>query len=251
MAFWRKPSKRKGARKRAPGATGAGGWIVRLLRAALVGATALAFASVGAVAVYGVVPPPATPLMLIRGLEEDAWPRQRQWVPLARISRHLQRAVLANEDNRFCTHGGFDWVELGKVYRAWRAGDETRGASTITNQLAKNLFLWPGRSMIRKGAEAWFTVLLEALWSKDRILETYLNVVEFGDGIYGAEAASRHYFKRPAAELTQLQAALLTAALPNPRVRGDEINSAGMRSRAGIVLQRFHFIALGDKGVCP
>lgn len=224
--------------------------ILRALAAAGAALVALVAASVLSVAAYGVIRPPATPLMWQRGLADGAWPEGRHWVPLGRISRHLQRAVIGSEDQRFCSHAGFDWIELRRVWRQWRAGAETRGASTLTNQLAKNLFLWPGRSLIRKGFEAGFTVLIEALWSKDRILEVYLNVVEMGDGIYGAGAAARLHFRRRAADLAPQQAALIAAALPNPRVRGDALDAPFMRQRAAIVLQRMSETALGDRRVC-
>lgn len=224
--------------------------LVRAFFALFAAGMALALASVLSVAVYGIVPPPATPLMYLRGVNEDAWPEAREWVPLARIARHLQRAVIASEDQRFCGHSGFDWVELRRVWGEWRAGDASRGASTITNQLAKNLFLWDGRSFIRKGLEAGFTVLIEALWSKERILEVYLNVAEMGDGIYGAGAAARLHFDKRAAELTPQQAALIAAALPNPRVRGDALNAPYMRQRAAVVVQRMQKTPLGESRVC-
>jgi monofunctional biosynthetic peptidoglycan transglycosylase len=172
-------------------------------------------------------------------------------VPLSRISRHLQRAVIASEDQRFCAHAGFDWVELRRAYEEWRAGDGSRGASTITNQVAKNLFLWPGRSVIRKGLEAGFTVLIEALWSKDRILEVYLNVIEMGDGVYGAEAAARIHFKRSAAELSSTQSALIAGVLPSPRIRADAITAPYMRARAALIQQRMAQTPLGERRLCP
>ncbi|MCW5773098.1 MAG: monofunctional biosynthetic peptidoglycan transglycosylase [Rhodospirillaceae bacterium] len=242
MAAKRRARARPQTRARSP--------LGRAVAAAAVAVLALAAASVLSVAAYGIVRPPATPLMWQRGLVDGVWPEGRQWVPLGRISRHLERAVIASEDQRFCTHAGFDWIELRRVWRQWRAGAETRGASTITNQLAKNLFLWPGRSLLRKGLEAGFTVLIEALWSKDRILEVYLNVVELGDGIYGAGAAARLHFRRRAADLLPQQAALLAAALPNPRVRGDALNAPFMRQRAAIVLQRMGETPLGERRVC-
>jgi monofunctional biosynthetic peptidoglycan transglycosylase len=226
-------------------------WLGRTIGAAFAAGAALAIACVLSVAAYGVVPPPATPLMWLRGLEEGAWPEARRWVPLARVSRHLQHAVIASEDARFCAHSGFDWVELRRVWREYQAGDGDRGASTITNQLAKNLFLWPGRSLVRKAAEAGFTVLIEALWSKDRILEVYLNIAEMGDGIYGAGAAARRHFKRRAADLSPLQGALIAAALPNPRARGDALGAPSMRQRAAAVLQRMNGTPMGADRVCP
>jgi monofunctional biosynthetic peptidoglycan transglycosylase len=226
-------------------------WPGRIAGAALAGGIALAAACVVSVAAYGFITPPATPLMWLRGLEEGAWPEGRRFVPLARISRHLQRAVLAAEDQRFCTHAGFDWVELRRVYGEWKAGEDPRGASTLTNQVAKNLFLWPGRSVIRKGLEAGFTVLIEALWSKDRILEVYLNIAEMGDGTYGAEAAARIHFKRRAAELTPLQGALIAGVLPSPRIRADALDAPYMRARAMRIQQRMAQTPMGERRVCP
>jgi monofunctional biosynthetic peptidoglycan transglycosylase len=226
-------------------------WLGRIAGAVLASGIALAAACVISVAAYGVVTPPATPLMWLRGIEEGAWPEGRRFVPLARISRNLQRAVLASEDQRFCTHAGFDWVEFNRVYREWKAGGDPRGASTLTNQVAKNLFLWPDRSVVRKGLEAGFTVLIEALWSKDRILEVYLNIAEMGDGIYGAEAAARTHFKRRAADLTPLQGALIAGVLPSPRIRADAIDAPYMRARAMRIQQRMAQVQVGERRVCP
>jgi monofunctional biosynthetic peptidoglycan transglycosylase len=167
------------------------------------------------VVAYRFVPPPITMLQAIRSLGGAAL--DKHWVPLDRISPALPRAVIASEDEKFCTHHGFDWVAMNNAYRAWRAGREPKGASTITMQVAKNLFLWPGRSVVRKGFEAYLTVLLEFFWDKHRVMEVYLNVIEWGDGIYGADAAAHHYFNKPSSALTAQEAALLAAVLPNPR----------------------------------
>jgi monofunctional glycosyltransferase len=234
------------ARKRAPRS-----WLGRIFAAAVASGVALAAACVLSVMAYGIVPPPATPLMWLRGIDEDAWPEARRWASLARISRHLQRAVIASEDARFCTHAGFDWIELRRAYQEWRAGDGSRGASTITNQVAKNLFLWQGRSVIRKGLEAGFSVLIEALWSKDRILEVYLNIIEMGDGIYGAEAAARLHFKRRAADLSPLQGALIAGVLPSPRIRADALDAPYMRARAALIQKRMAETPLGERRLCP
>lgn len=155
--------------------------------------------------------PPVSSLMLLRGGE-----REQVWQPLTAIAPALALAVVAAEDQKFPHHDGFDLEAMLQAYREWRAGEELRGASTISQQVSKNLYLWPGRSLLRKGLEAWFTVLIEMMWPKQRILEIYLNIVEFGDGVYGAEAASQRYFKHSAARLTTEQAALLAAVLPNP-----------------------------------
>jgi monofunctional glycosyltransferase len=171
--------------------------------------------SVFEVVLYRFVPPPATPLMLIRLVE--GYRIDKDWTPLSRISPHLVRAVMAGEDARFCLHHGFDWSAIDEDWRRYESGrGKLRGASTISMQTAKNVFLWPGRDWIRKGLEAYLTVLIEFLWGKRRIMEMYLNVVEFGPGIYGAEAASRAYFHKPAAALSEAEAARLAAILPDP-----------------------------------
>ena len=140
-------------------------------------------------------------------------------VPIERMSRHLPHAVLTSEDNHFCTHHGIDWDAVETAIDEAEDGAPLRGASTITMQTAKNLFLWPDRAFLRKAIEAPLALLIDAVWSKRRIMEVYLNIVEWGPGIYGAEAAARHHFGRPAADLTPRQAAQLAAALPAPLIR--------------------------------
>ena len=142
---------------------------------------------------------------------------RHDWVPFNRISENLSLAVVCSEDQNFLSHHGFDWGAIEKAMEQNDAGRRLRGGSTISQQTAKNVFLWPGRSYVRKGFEAWFTVLIELFWSKERILEVYLNSIEMGKGIYGAEAAAQHWFRKPAARLTPDEAAALTAILPNPR----------------------------------
>jgi monofunctional biosynthetic peptidoglycan transglycosylase len=165
--------------------------------------------------VFRFVPVPLTPLMVIRLAEGQEL--HKDWVPLARIAPGPRHAVVAAEDNRFCEHGGFDWAALGQVLDELRAGERPRGASTISMQTAKNLFLWPDRNLLRKGLEIWLTPQVELLWDKRRIIEVYLNIVEMGPGIYGAEAAARHHFGKSAADLSAAEAARLAAVLPNPR----------------------------------
>jgi monofunctional glycosyltransferase len=143
---------------------------------------------------------------------------QYRWVDLEHISPNAALAVVAEEDQEFPFHAGFDLRSIREAVRASERGKRLRGASTISQQVAKNLFLWPGRSFVRKGLEAWFTVLLETCWPKERILEVYLNVAEFGPGVYGVEAAARRFFHEPAARLSADEAALLAAVLPNPRL---------------------------------
>jgi monofunctional biosynthetic peptidoglycan transglycosylase len=139
-----------------------------------------------------------------------------RWTAYEEISPHAALAVIAGEDQRFPDHHGFDFVEIQDALEDREEGKPLRGASTISQQVAKNLFLWSGRSFVRKGLEVWFTVLLELLWSKERILEVYLNIAEFGDHTFGVEAASRRFFNKPAALLTAGEAARLAAVLPNP-----------------------------------
>lgn len=166
--------------------------------------------------VYRVLPVPTTMLMLGEGVFAGQ-SVSRNWVPLEQISPHLIRSVIASEDAEFCRHWGFDFKGMQDAWKDAERGERLRGASTISQQTAKNVFLWPGRSWVRKGLEAWFTVLIEALWPKRRIMEVYLNVIEWGPGVFGADAAARKWFGKPAARLTRLEAARLAAILPNPR----------------------------------
>jgi monofunctional biosynthetic peptidoglycan transglycosylase len=170
------------------------------------------------------VPPPTTAFMSSARIEafiagDRTYKQRYQWVDYDRISRYAPLAVIAAEDQRFPEHWGFDLKAIDESIRAHRTGrgKRLRGASTISQQVAKNLFLWKRKSFVRKGLEAYFTVLLEALWPKQRIIEVYLNVAEFGRGVYGVEAASRYFFRQPAKRLNAAQSALLAAVLPNPR----------------------------------
>ena len=185
---------------------------------------------------YRFLPPPVTPLMLIRLAEGEGL--EKHWRPLEEIAPALAEAVVAAEDNRFCAHWGVDWPALQGEVEAWLAGEPARGASTITMQTAKNLFLWPDRSLVRKALEAPLTLQLELLWPKRRIVEVYLNVVEFGPGIYGAEAAAQIYFGKPAAGLSRREAALLAAVLPHPRSSSPARPSAYLEDRARTIRGR-------------
>jgi monofunctional biosynthetic peptidoglycan transglycosylase len=168
-----------------------------------------------AVLIYKVVPPPITILMIEREIQGRGL--DHRWVPLDRISPAMVRAVIASEDARFCAHHGFDFAAIDKaIVHNQERPDKVRGGSTISQQTAKNVFLWPGRSYVRKGVEAWLTVLIEAMWGKRRIMEVYLNTVEMGPGVYGVEAASRRYFHEDADRLTPAQASRLAAILPSP-----------------------------------
>ena len=164
--------------------------------------------------IYRVVPPPITPLMVIRIVEGRGL--ERDWTPLEEISPHLRRAVVAAEDNLFCEHSGFDWDSLEAAVRSYAAGKRAGGGSTLSMQTAKNLFLWPRRSVVRKALEVPLTGALELLWPKHRILEVYLNIAEWGPGIYGAEAAARANYGVGARDLSLRQASRLAAILPSP-----------------------------------
>ncbi len=200
-------------------------------------------------AVFRFVPIPGTPLMVLRAIDGEDW--RREWRSIDTMSPHLLRAVIASEDARFCQHGGFDLNQIEAAVADYAEGGRLRGASTISMQTAKNLFLWPGRSFLRKGLEAWLTLLVEATWSKRRIMEAYLNVVEFGPGIYGAEAAAQAHFGRSAAQLTSRQAALLAAVLPNPRLYSAARPSTYIRRRAAIIGARAQAVPLAKGGICP
>ncbi|HHV39923.1 MAG TPA: monofunctional biosynthetic peptidoglycan transglycosylase, partial [Bacteroidales bacterium] len=181
---------------------------------------ALFLLSLLVIVLYRYVPIRYTPLMAIRKVEykrkKENVVRHHHWVPLEHVSAHLIHAVVASEDQRFFEHKGFDMEEIRKARRENITRRLPRGASTITQQTAKNVFLWPGRSWVRKGLEAYFAFLMERFWSKERIMEVYLNSIEMGKGIYGAEAVARQHFHRRASQLTKAQAALIAATLPNP-----------------------------------
>jgi monofunctional biosynthetic peptidoglycan transglycosylase len=177
--------------------------------------------SVVSVIIFKWVPIPFTPLMVTRIVEfkldgGDAI-YSHDWVPLEEISPNLQKAVIASEDGNFLKHSGFDFKAMQKAYKSNKKGKKLKGGSTISQQTAKNVFLWQGRSYLRKGLEAYFTVLIELIWGKERIMEVYLNSIEMGNGVYGAQAAARHWYSTTAQDLTAKEAAGIAAILPNPR----------------------------------
>jgi monofunctional biosynthetic peptidoglycan transglycosylase len=177
--------------------------------------------SIGITIFYRFIPVPYTPLMFWRStasiFTEDKFVGiDKKWVPLEKISKSMQLSVIKAEDYKFYQHNGFDFQAIEKAIQYNKTHTKKKGASTISQQTAKNVFLWPSRSWLRKGLEAYFTVLIEILWPKERILECYLNVIELGKGIYGVEAAAQRFFKKPAAKLNSSQAALMAAVLPNP-----------------------------------
>lgn len=196
--------------------------VKRVVRFGVIVALGFFLASILSVAILRFVPVWLTPLMVIRSVEQLFDPEKEvmlknSWVPLENISAHVPLAVIAAEDQKFMTHGGFDWESIQQARKDIDSGKRFRGGSTISNQTAKNVFLWQGRNLLRKGMEAYFTYLIEWIWGKKRIMEIYLNVIEMGEGIYGIEAAAQHFYKKPAKELSRQQAAYIAATLPNPR----------------------------------
>ena len=177
--------------------------------------------SILSVIIFKWVPIPFTPLMVTRiiefKLEGDEAIYSHKWVPLEDISPNLQKAVIASEDGNFLKHNGFDFEAMQKAFKNNNKGKRLKGGSTISQQTAKNIFLWQGRSYIRKGLEAYFTVLIELIWGKERIMEVYLNSIEMGNGVYGAQEAARHWYSKTATNLTSREAAGIAAILPNPR----------------------------------
>jgi monofunctional biosynthetic peptidoglycan transglycosylase len=209
MAMRRISSRARGLRS-LPGKRWASRFILWLVALTLVSTFLLRF-----------VPPPLTPLMVIRGIQGmtngSGFVIRKRWQPLKNISPAMVQAVIAAEDQKFLRHSGFDLQAISKAYAGNRAGKKQKGASTISQQTAKNVFLWPASSYFRKAIEVYFTLLLELLWDKERIIEVYLNVAEFGPGIYGVESAARIYYGKSARQLTAREAAMLAAVLPAPR----------------------------------
>lgn len=219
------------------------GTIVLVLAAAML--TALAAIPI---VTFRHVDPPGSMLMLTQGLSGQAI--DQRWVPLERISPNLVRAVIASEDNGFCRHAGID---LKEIEAAWEKAemwgeDAARGGSTITMQVAKNMFLWNSRSYLRKAIEIPLALGIEQAWPKERILEVYLNFAEWGPGIFGAEAAAQRHFRKPASRLTEREAALLAATLPNPILRNPGRPSPGVSRIAGVVERRARLV--GTRAAC-
>lgn len=210
--------------------------------------------SIGLVILYRFVPVPVTPLMVIR-IAEQAFDSKKEmrlykdWVSIEKMSRHAPQAVVAAEDQKFMDHRGFDFEAMEKAWENNKKGKRIKGASTITQQTVKNVFLWPSRSYVRKGLEAYFTVLVELLWSKERILEVYLNVIEMGEGVYGIEAAAQTYFNKSASKLSQSQAALIAAVLPNPRRWSPARPTGYIRGRQAWIMRQMNNLAPLGVGV--
>lgn len=204
--------------------------------------------SIGSVILYRFVPVYFTPLMGIRMVQQIAdgeRPKvKHKWVSGKKISDNMKRTVLASEDQRFFTHNGFDRVEIQKALKENKTRKRPRGASTISQQTAKNVFLWPRSSWLRKGMEAYFTVLIEFFWPKEHILTVYLNSVEMGDGIYGVEAVAQEHFNITAAEITASQSALVAATLPNPLRFSSKKPSSYIKQRQAHILRQMRTIKL-------
>ena len=213
-------------------------WLCRWVLGLFFGSTIMA------VIVLRFVPVYVTPLMVIRLFQNDELKLSHTWVPLGEMSPQMPLAAMGGEDARFREHRGFDFEAIEKAVEHNRQHPErTRhGASTISQQTAKNVFLWPGRSWVRKGLEAYFTVLIELFWSKDRIMEVYLNSIETGTGIYGVEAVAREHFGCPAKKLTAAQCALIAATLPNPRRFSSKQPSSYVQRRQKQILREMKYL---------
>ncbi|MDK9686735.1 monofunctional biosynthetic peptidoglycan transglycosylase [Halomonas sp. LC1] len=206
------------------------------------GALGFVVLSVALVLLFRFVPPPGSMVMVERKVQSwinsEPIDIQRQWRGWEQLSSNAKLAVISAEDQRFPQHRGFDFVEMRRAWEASRDGGRLRGASTLSQQTAKNVFLWSGRSWIRKGLEAWFTLLIETLWGKQRILEVYLNVAEWDTGVFGLEAAASHYFGASGSALTERQASLLAAILPSPRTRSASRPDAQVERRSQWIRQQ-------------
>jgi len=204
--------------------------------------------SVFSVVLFRFVPVPFTPLMITRAFEQKGNDKEmhssHDWVPIEEISPNLQKAVIASEDDGFLTHHGFDFDAMYKAFKNNNKGKRLKGGSTISQQTAKNVFLWQGRSYLRKGLEAYFTVLIELLWSKERIMEVYLNSIEMGDGVYGAQAAAQHWYHKDAANLTKYEAAGIAAILPNPFKFKPVNSSRYTQRRKGRIVKLMRYVKL-------
>ena len=216
---------------------------LRWIKFLLVGFFALSILSA---IIFRFVPIPVTPLMLIRSIEqatdaEKEFKMKKDWVSLEEISKFGQLAVVCAEDQKYLDHFGFDLESIKKVIDNKNNNKRIRGASTISQQTAKNVFLWPGRSWIRKGLEVYFTLLIETFWSKKRILEVYLNIAEMGEGIYGIQAASQEYFKKDAKNLNKSEAALIASILPNPRKYSARSPSSYTRGRQRWIMRQMSY----------
>ena len=204
--------------------------------------------SVFFVILFKFVPVPFTPLMGIRALEQKEAGKEmtcsHDWVSLDEMAPNLQKAVIASEDATFLSHNGFDFGAMQKAFKNNSKGKRLKGGSTISQQTAKNVFLWQGRSYLRKGLEAYFTVLIEIFWGKERIMEVYLNSIEMGDGVYGVEAASQHWYGKSAKSVSKREAAGIAAILPNPRKFKASHSSSYTERRKGRIMKHMNYVKL-------
>ena len=228
---------------------GPGRLLGRLVRWAMLGVLVfLILGPIAMVGLYRVVPPPITWLMVQRAFEGRGF--DRRWVSLSQVSPQLVRAVIASEDSGFCQHHGFDFAAIERALHHNAVSERIRGGSTISQQTAKNVFLWPHRDWARKGLETWFTVLIETLWGKQRIMEVYLNSIEWGPGVYGAEAAAQDAFGVSAAHLSPSQAARLAAIIPKPLTWRAAVPGPYVRRRSGTIVARAGVVRRDDLDSC-
>jgi monofunctional glycosyltransferase len=206
--------------------------------------------SILSVIVFKWLPVPMTPLMITRAVENKFDGKEmicsHDWEPLDNISINMQKAVIASEDGNFLTHHGFDFDAIQKAMKDNEKGKKLKGGSTISQQTAKNVFLWQGRSYVRKGLEAYFTVLIELIWGKERIMEVYLNSIEMGDGVYGAEAAAKYWYRKNAADLSKKEAAGIAAILPNPRKFTATNSSSYINRKKGRIVKLMNYVGKLD-----
>ena len=244
MSVLAAPPRRRPRKKKKP----RGSRLIAALRAVAIGAGAIVTGSVLWAGIYAVAAPPGTLLMLQRKLSGDVI--VHPWTPLNEISPHLVAAVIAAEDTRFCLHNGLDFEAIDKALTEAENGRRLRGASTISQQTAKNAFFWNGGGWVRKGGEAWMTVLIETFWSKRRIMEVYLNIAEWGDGRFGAEAAAQMRFGKSAKDLNAYEAALLASVLPNPHKWRVDPPGPYVRGRAETVRTRMNHVRRDGLDAC-
>jgi monofunctional glycosyltransferase len=211
--------------------------------------------SISGVIIHSKINPPFTLLMFSRVIEQMSNDKdiklKHEWISIDHISPSLVQAVVTSEDNHFMEHYGVDWKAIQKAIRHNQNHSRIKGGSTISQQTAKNVYLWQGRTYIRKGVELYYTLLMETFWSKKRIMEMYLNMIEMGDGIYGAQMAAKTYFKKPAQNLTKGEAALIAGALPNPRKRNPAHPSRYLSGRQIIILRNMNKIGPVDLTTRP
>lgn len=202
--------------------------------------------SILSVVIFKWVPVPFTPLMITRAIDQkmagEEMTSSHDWVPIEEISVNMQKAVIASEDGNFMTHNGFDFDAIKKAMENNEKGKKLKGGSTISQQTAKNVFLWQGRSYLRKGLEAYFTVLIELIWGKERIMEVYLNSIEMGNGVYGVQAAANHWYGKTAADLSKREAAGIAAILPNPRKFKASNSSSYIERRKTRIVRHMRYV---------